>query len=132
MKLTRTEPLQGGPPTAAISSAPIKTAQFEEDEEEDNEGFFNGVAIVSLIGSIAALFIALLAFQKVTPFTQPPVLKTDSAAVKAWQEGGKSDWKIPAEYNPYSKKLPDESWRNEYNEIKKANHELPILPAKSS
>jgi hypothetical protein len=124
MKLTKTEQIQG-PATAAISSAPIKTAQFEEEEEEDNEGLFNGLGIVSLVGSIAALFVALLGFQKIKPFNQPPVLKTDTSAVKSWVDGGTNDWKIPAEYNPFSKKLADDNWKNEYSEIKKNNYELP-------
>lgn len=131
MKLTKTEQIQG-PATAAISSAPIKTAQFEEEEEEDNEGLFNGLGIVSLVGSIAALFVALLGFQKIKPFNQPPVLKTDTSAVKSWVEGGTNDWKIPAEYNPFAKKLADETWKNEYSDIKKNNYELPVRPAKSN
>ena len=126
MKLTRTEPITGGAPTAAISSAPIKTAQMEDDEEEEiDEGALNGMSIVALVGSIAALFVALLGWTKVTPFTQPEIKKAEEAA---WVSSPKSDWKLPAQYNPFAKEGVDGSFVNKYNEIKKDLHALPIRP----
>jgi hypothetical protein len=132
MKLTRTEPLTGGPPTAAISSAPVKTAQFDDDEEEDNEGFFNGVSIAGLVGGIAALFIALLSYQDVSAFTQPAVKANNTEDVAKWAAGGKADWKIPAEYNPYSKKNADGTWSPTFKQIKDGQFPIPQLPEKTN
>lgn len=125
MKLTRTEPMAGGPPTGVVSSAPIKTAQFEEDDEEENEGALNGMSIVALIGSIAALFVSLLGFTAVKPFVQPDVARTDE---KEWVAGGRSDWKIPAKYNPFAKQNSDGSYSSRYKEIKEADHALVAPP----
>jgi hypothetical protein len=126
MKLTRTEPLGGSAPTAAVSSAPIKAAQFEDDEDdEDNEGALNGMSIVALVGAIAALFIALLGFAKVTPFTHPDIAK---AKGKEWASDTANDWKIPAKYNPFAKESADETFTSTYNDQKKNDHALPIRP----
>lgn len=127
MKLTRTEPMgNAGPPTGVVSSAPIKTAQFEDDDEEENEGALNGMSIVALVGSIAALFVSLLGFTSVKPFVQPDVARTDE---KEWVAGGKTDWKIPAKYNPFSKENPaDGSYSSRYKEIKEADHLLTPAP----
>ena len=121
MKLTRTEPLAGGAPTAAISSAPIKSAQFEDDDdEEDNEGPLNMMSIIALVGSIAAVFVALLSWTKVTPFTVPEIKKADEST---WAANTNSkDWKIPGQYNPYSKANGDETFTNNYNSIKTGSH----------
>jgi len=121
MKLTRTEPLAGGAPTAAISSAPIKSAQFEDDDdEEDNEGPLNMMSIIALVGAIAAVFVALLSWTKVTPFTVPEIKKGDEST---WAANSNSkDWKIPGQYNPYSKANADETFTNNYSSIKKDSH----------
>ncbi len=123
MKLTRTEPISGGPPTAAISSAPIKSAGFDDEDETDNEGFLNGISVAAIIGSIAALFIALLAFQAVPPFNQQLPLTTLDQK-KSWQNEPRADWKIPVEYNPFSKKM-GESWSSTYATKKADEHAIP-------
>ncbi len=122
MKLTKTEPIQGGPPTATISSAPIKSGSFDDEDENDNEGFLNGVSIAALVGSIAALFIALLSFQSVPPFNGPMVPTKDIAT--KWQNNPESSWKIPSEVNPFSKKVGD-SWTSTYAAKKADEHAIP-------
>ncbi len=123
MKLTKTEPMQGGPPTAAISSAPIKSAGFDDEDETDNEGFLNGISIGALIGSIAALFISLLAFQQVPPFNQLPL--KDDASKTNWAKSPTTDWKIPVEYNPFAKKAGELEWKSTYEAKKAEEHTIP-------
>jgi hypothetical protein len=127
MKLTRTEPMASSSPTASISSAPIKTAQYEDDDEEVNEGPLNLFAGLALAGSIAALFVAILGFSAVKPFVQPDVGSTKSDR-DAWASGGKSDWKIPAKYNPFATEKSDGSYTSTYNEKKESDHALITPP----
>ena len=123
MKLTKTEPMQGGPPTAAISSAPIKSASFDDEDETDNEGALNPISIISLVGAIAALAIALFSFQAVAPANQQMNL-TSQEAKNDWKNNPKSDWKIPVEYNPFHKKS-GESWTPIYASKKAEEHAIP-------
>lgn len=132
MKLTKTQPIVGSAPTAAVSSAPIKPAQFEEEEEDDSEGLFNGLSVGALVASIAALFVVLLGYQKVKPFYQES-LKGDAAWEGNWEKSGVTkDWKIPAEYNPFAKQNKNGTWTNDYPDKKKKNYSLPVSPHKES
>lgn len=130
MKLTKTQPIIGSSPTAAVSSAPIKPAQFEEEEEEDSEGLFNGLSVGALVAAIAALFVVLLGYQKVKPFYQEP-LKGDATWAGNWEKGNATkNWKIPAEHNPYAKQNADGTWRNIYATEKNEKYSIPVSPHK--
>ncbi len=136
VKLQRTQPVAGGPPTASVSSAPVKPLAYDEDEEDEvDEGPLNGMSIGALVGAIAALIVALLGLQIIKPFAEPA--PADLSAQTEWKDGNAPDsWKIPAEYNPYHGINSDGTMKlnasgqpiSLYNEEKTQNHALPEVP----
>ncbi len=124
MKLQKTQPVAGGPPTASVSTAQIRTATtVDDDDDVDREAGLQGLSIVALIGGIAALLIAFMSWQGAKPFAHKPVV--DSTDEAAWKQGGTNDWKLPAEHNPYAKKVGD-SWVSTFKE------KLPVIPERTA
>jgi hypothetical protein len=135
VKLQRTQQVAGGPPTASISSAPIRTSTIDDEEETDNEAGLQPMSIVALVGAIAAVLIALMSWQKITAFSEKTIGQTgdvnakDSDAIRMWESNSMDTWKLPSEYNPFHQKSAEE-WMSKYSDIKKQLHDIPIRPEK--
>lgn len=109
-------------PTAAITSAPIKSAAYDEDAEVD-DGPLNILAVVALVASIAAAF---LAFASVDSWPMSEGTASSQAQKTAWESsltGG--GFKLPLDYSPFDKKAGDTVTSN----FESAAPQIPAAPA---
>jgi hypothetical protein len=110
-------------PTAAITSAPIKSAAYEEDAEVD-DGPLNILAVVALVASIAAAF---LAFASVDSWPMSEGVASSQAQKTAWETNftGAGGFKLPMDYSPFDKKAGDTVTTN----FESAAPQIPAAPA---
>ncbi len=109
-------------PTAAISSAPIRTAMGDEDDEVD-EGPLNIMAIVALVASLAMLFFA---FASVDEWPLSNGIAETTADRDAWKKDNiLPSFKLPLDHSPFDKKIGAEV-TSQYDSVK------PVIPDRPS
>ena len=94
--------LPSAAPTAAISSAPIRTASMADDDEEADDGPLNIMAWVALAASLALLFFA---FASVDSWPLSEGLADTTAKKDDWAKDNiQPSFKLPLDYSPFDKK----------------------------
>jgi hypothetical protein len=109
-------------PTAAISSAPIRAAAMADDEDEVDPGPLNIMAVLALVASLAAAF---LAFASVDgwPLSEGPA--TTEAQRTAWKNNeSERPFHLPLDYSPFDKKVGEEV-KSTYKDVEPA---IPVRP----
>lgn len=115
--------LPSAAPTAAISSAPIRTTSMADDEEEVDEGPLNIMGWVALVASLATLFFA---FASVDSWPLSNGVADTQAKKDTWAENKEPvDFKLPTDYSPFDKKIGD-TVKSDYANIE------PKIPARPS
>ncbi len=94
--------LPSAAPTAAISSAPIKTTSMADDDDEVDDGPLNIMAWVALAASLALLFFA---FASVDTWPLSNGLADTTTKKTEWESNNTvPDFKLPLDYSPFDKK----------------------------
>ncbi len=117
-------------PTTPISSAPVRAAVVDDDEEID-EGPLNTMGLLAALAAVAALVIALASTQKyVDNFYEGNVDKNSDAAVASWAKSSSEPegfLKLPADFSPFEDKNADYTLsESKYAELEPA---VPKHPA---
>lgn len=93
--------LPSAAPTAAISSAPVRSAMHDEDEE-GSDGTLNILGWVALVASLATL---LFAAASVDDWPLANGFATAPSQVKSWEENNDiPNQKLPVDYSPFDTK----------------------------
>lgn len=113
--------LPSAAPTAAISSAPIRTASMADDEDDVDDGPLNIMAWVALVASLAMLFFA---FASVDAWPLSNGVADTTSKREDWQrENIPASFKLPLDYSPFDRKV-GETVKSDYAERE------PRIPAR--
>jgi hypothetical protein len=113
--------LPSAAPTAAISSAPMRTTSMADDDEEMDSGPLNIMAWVALVASLAMLFFT---FASVDAWPLSNGLADSQAKKEDWAADNiPASFKLPLDYSPFDSKN-DGAVLSKYDTIK------PTLPTK--
>ena len=113
--------LPSASPTAAISSAPIRTTSMADDDDEVDSGPLNIMAWVALVASLAMLFFA---FASVDAWPLSNGLADSQAKKEDWAADNiQPSFKLPLDYSPFDSKN-DGAVLSKYDTVK------PTIPTK--
>ena len=113
--------LPSSSPTAAISSAPIRTTSMADDDDEVDSGPLNIMAWVALVASLAMLFFA---FASVDAWPLSNGLADSQAKKEDWAADNiQPSFKLPLDYSPFDSKN-DGAVLSKYDTVK------PTIPTK--
>jgi len=113
--------LPSAAPTAAISSAPIRTASMADDDDEVDDGPLNIMAWVALVASLATLFFA---FASVDAWPLSNGLADSTVKKEDWQKDNiPASFKLPLDYSPFDRKV-GETVKSEFED------KVPKIPAR--
>ena len=113
--------LPSAAPTAAISSAPMRSSSMADDDEEMDSGPLNIMAWVALVASLAMLFFT---FASVDAWPLSNGLADSQAKKEDWAADNiPASFKLPLDYSPFDSKN-DGAVLSKYDTIK------PTLPTK--
>lgn len=94
--------LPSASPTAAISSAPIRTAVMSDDDDEVDDGPLNIMGWIALAASLAMLFFA---FASVDSWPLSNGIADSTAKKEEWSKNeAASGFKLPMDHSPFDKK----------------------------
>ncbi|MES2705184.1 MAG: hypothetical protein V4726_01145 [Verrucomicrobiota bacterium] len=97
--------LPSASPTAAISSAPIRTAAAHDEDTEVDDGPLNILSVVALVASLAALF---LVFASVDSWPMSYGFADSTTRKADWEKDNDvAGFKLPLDYSPFDKKSGD-------------------------
>jgi hypothetical protein len=113
--------LPSAAPTAAISSAPIRTASMADDDEDVDDGPLNIMAWVALVASLATLFFA---FASVDSWPLSNGVADTTTKREDWQKDNiPASFKLPMDYSPFDRKV-GETVKSDYED------KAPKIPAR--
>ncbi len=113
--------LPSAAPTAAISSAPIRTASMADDDEDVDDGPLNIMAWVALVASLAMLFFA---FASVDSWPLSNGVADTTTKREDWQKDNiQPSFKLPMDYSPFDRKV-GETVKSDYED------KAPKIPAR--
>ena len=105
--------LPSAAPTAAISSAPIRTASMADDDEEADDGPLNIMAWVALAASLAFLFFA---FASVDSWPLSEGVADTQAKKDEWAKDNiQPSFKLPLDHSPFDAKSGEQVISNYAN-----------------
>ncbi|MDB6133655.1 MAG: hypothetical protein JWM59_1898 [Verrucomicrobiales bacterium] len=108
-------------PTAAISSAPIRTTAAHDEDLEVDDGPLNILAVVALVASLAAAF---LVFASVDSWPMSYGFADTTARKADWEKDNDvPGFKLPLDYSPFDSKVEGGTVSNKYESV------APKLPA---
>lgn len=115
--------LPSAAPTAAISSAPIRTAAMADDDEEVDEGPLNIMAWVALVASLAMLFFA---FASVDSWPLSNGVADTNTKKEDWAKDNiPASFKLPMDHSPFDSK-------NDGAVVSKYDSVAPKLPVRTA
>ena len=115
--------LPSASPTAAISSAPIRTVSMADEDEETDDGPLNIMSLVALVASLVVLFFS---FASVDSWPLSQGVADTTAKKDDWlKDNIPASFKLPLDYSPFDTK-------NGEQVTSTYNRDVPKIPARPS